>query len=337
MSDRPPQRTPNRRLASLITEAGFSSSKPRPQGGPARPGARPRPAVRQDLRDPLAARPAAPGDHPRADRRGLHPAARAPPLRTGPGPRRMRPGLRGPGVRGHARGGGRHRQRAVAEGLGQPCGAAQDRLHPGRARRPQQGLADRPGRRVGGAGQRARDLDARRGLRGPRDRGDRRDRKIRRDRWGGGGRRERWCRAARCSRGSARCPVRGARRSRGERRGCPGRCPRARALQAVRTLRTTGIPHRPDGSGPAGSGAAGRPRRPAATAVRTRPRPAGQRRRRRGSALGRRALPYPRQRLRRRPRPPGARPVPGARDGTHAPRLLRGGHRAPASSPPPPT
>lgn len=166
MSDRPPQRTPNRRLASLITEAGFSSSRPRPQGGPARPGAWPRPAVRQDLRDPLAARPAAPGDHPRADRRGLHPAARAPPLRTGPGPRRMRPGLRGPGVRGHARGGGRHRQRAVAEGLGQPCGAAQDRLHPGRARRPQQGLADRPGRRVGGAGQRARDPDARRGRMG---------------------------------------------------------------------------------------------------------------------------------------------------------------------------
>lgn len=121
----------------------------RPPGGPARPRARSRSAVRQDVRDSLAAGPAAAWDHPCPDRRGLHPAARTPALDAGPGPRRVRTRLCRSGVRRHAQRGGGHRQRALAEGLGQSCGAAEDRLHPGRARGAQPGLADRTGRRVG--------------------------------------------------------------------------------------------------------------------------------------------------------------------------------------------
>ena len=88
---------------------------------------------------------------PRADRRGVHPPARPPALRPGPRPRRVCAGLRGPGVRRDARGGRRHRQRPVAQGLRQPRRTPQDRLHPGGPCGPQPGLADRPRRRPGGA------------------------------------------------------------------------------------------------------------------------------------------------------------------------------------------
>ncbi|CAD5987092.1 protein of unknown function [Streptomyces sp. KY70] len=73
----------------------------------------------------------------------------------------------------------------------------------------------------------------------------------------------------------------------------------------------------------------GAPRRPAPAADRARARPARRQRRRRGAALGRRALPHPRPHLRRRPRPPGPRAVSGARGRADAPRELRRSHRAP--------
>ena len=147
MTERPAQRTPNRQLAALIAEAGFSNA------GLAR-------RVDQlglehglDLRyDKTSVTRWLRGQQPR----GTTPALIAEVFtrRLGRrlsaqdlGPRRLRARLRGPGVRRHPRGGRRHRQRAVAQGLRQPRRAAQDRLHPGRARRAQPGLADRPGRR----------------------------------------------------------------------------------------------------------------------------------------------------------------------------------------------
>ena len=77
--------------------------------------------------------------------------------------------------------GGGHRQRAVAQGLRQPRGAAEDRVHPGRSGRSQPGLADRAPRRAGGAGRRPR-LRRSRGRRrsGPRRRAARAPRPSRR-------------------------------------------------------------------------------------------------------------------------------------------------------------
>lgn len=149
MTERPAQRTPNRQLAALIAEAGFSNA------GLAR-------RVDQlglehglDLRyDKTSVTRWLRGQQPR----GTTPALIAevftrrlgqPAQRTGPRPRRVRPGVRRARVRRDPRGGRRHRQRPLAQGLRQPRRAAQDRLHPGGTRRPQPGLAHREGRRPG--------------------------------------------------------------------------------------------------------------------------------------------------------------------------------------------
>ena len=79
----PPARRAHRRGRLL-------QRRTRPPRRPARPGARSRPALRQDLRDALAARPAAARHHARADRRGLHPPARPAAVRAGPRPGRLR-------------------------------------------------------------------------------------------------------------------------------------------------------------------------------------------------------------------------------------------------------
>nr|WP_236240442.1 regulator [Streptomyces sp. CC228A] len=210
----------------------------------------------------MAARPAAARHHARADRRGVHTAPRAAAVGAGPRPRRVRPRLRGPGVRRHARGGRRHRQRPVAQGLRQPHRAPEDRLHPGGARRAQPGLADRPRRRAGRPG-RARPLH-------PRGRPA----------------------GARTGAGSRRTGARGHRAAR------PGRHRRTRRGPAPRGHDRAGGPARRP-HGPAGPRRTRRPHRPVRP-VRGSRRGAGRRhragRRPGGPGRGATALAVPRQR-----------------------------------------
>ncbi len=84
----PPARRAHRR--SGVLERGSRASR-----RPARTRTRPGPEIRQDVRHPVAAGPAAPRHHAGADRRGLHPAPRPPPQRPGPRSGRLRARLRG--------------------------------------------------------------------------------------------------------------------------------------------------------------------------------------------------------------------------------------------------